>query len=100
VNRQPNALLKESDVVAEIRKSSLSDSEKQELIENLWRASMANIAPAMLYTLTKLPAASVIESWREILPGLGSRILRREFLVGLGVPDSVRGRFNRDRSRR
>lgn len=44
INRQPNALLDESDVAAEIRKSPLLDSEKRKLIENLWRSSVANIA--------------------------------------------------------
>mgnify|MGYP005816975455 CR=1 FL=1 len=44
INRQPNALLHENDIAAEIRQSSLLDSEKRKLVENLWRASMANIA--------------------------------------------------------
>lgn len=42
--RQPNTLLDEDELAAEIRKSSLLDDEKAKLIHNLWRASMANIA--------------------------------------------------------
>lgn len=44
ISRQPTALLCEGEVAAEIRKSSLLDSEKTKLIAHLWRASMANIA--------------------------------------------------------
>lgn len=42
--RQPNALFGGDELVTEIRKSSLLDVEKDKLIENLWRASIANIA--------------------------------------------------------
>ena len=44
INRQPNALIPENDVAAEIRQSSLLDGEKRKLVENLWRSSIANIA--------------------------------------------------------
>ncbi len=43
VNRQPDALLDEKLLVQEIRKSGLQEQEKTKLIDNLWRASMANI---------------------------------------------------------
>lgn len=44
VGRQPNALLVEDELAAEVRNSSLLEVEKTKLIENLWRASVANIA--------------------------------------------------------
>jgi len=44
VGKCPHALLNEHDVAEEIRKSSLLEPEKDKLISNLWRASMANIA--------------------------------------------------------
>ena len=43
VNKQPGALLSESELGQEIRKSSLLEPDKQNLILHLWRASMANI---------------------------------------------------------
>ena len=42
VNRQPQALLKEDELAQEIRNSSLTDGEKDGVISNLWRASMAS----------------------------------------------------------
>src|SRR5579883_2993499 len=44
VNRQPDALLDEKDIAEEVRRSSLSEDEKNKVITNLWRASLANIA--------------------------------------------------------
>ncbi len=43
VRRQPSALLSEGELAQDITSSSLAESEKQNLISNLWRASMANI---------------------------------------------------------
>lgn len=43
VNKRPHELLAETEVSNEIRGSSLRDSEKGDLIANLWRASIANI---------------------------------------------------------
>jgi hypothetical protein len=44
ISKQPNALLREDDLAAEINKSSFSGEEKSRLVSNLWRASIANIA--------------------------------------------------------
>lgn len=44
VGRDPHALLNEDDLAEEIRSSSLLEREKDKLISNLRRASMANIA--------------------------------------------------------
>lgn len=44
VGRHPDELLEEGKVAEEIRNSSLLEDEKVRLAENLWRASMANIA--------------------------------------------------------
>lgn len=44
VNRQPDALLDEKDIAEEVRRSSLSEDEKNKVMTNLWRASLANIA--------------------------------------------------------
>jgi hypothetical protein len=43
VKRQPGALLSEVELAQHINSSSLAGSDKQSLISNLWRASMANI---------------------------------------------------------
>jgi hypothetical protein len=44
INGQRNALVLEDELASEIRKSTLLDPDKTKLVDNLWRASMANIA--------------------------------------------------------
>ena len=43
-NAQPHTLLPEDKLAEEIRRSSLTDCEKVRLIDELWRASIANIS--------------------------------------------------------
>lgn len=43
-HQKPAALLQEKEVADEVRKSSLPPEQKEELVKNLWRASMAKIA--------------------------------------------------------
>ncbi|PSH04036.1 MAG: hypothetical protein CXZ00_09515 [Acidobacteria bacterium] len=43
INRQRNTLVLEDELASEIRKSTLLETDKTKLVENLWRASIANI---------------------------------------------------------